>query len=82
MALQTKKKKSLSNKQNDVLIVQMTSGSAAKQETVLVEDTDLLVLLIYQTINVRLNVFSRPETIILPMTSIVSLTRIHRPVMY
>jgi len=55
----------------------MTLASAAEQKTVLVEDTDLLVLLIYHTINVR-NIFLRPETIILPMTSILSLTRIHR----
>ena len=41
----------------------MALTSAAKQETVLVgDDTDLLVLLIYHSKNVRHNVFFRPET--------------------
>ena len=47
----------------DVLIVQTSLTSAAKQETVLVGvDTDLLVLLIYHAKNVRHNFFFRPET--------------------
>ena len=49
--------------ETDVLIVQTALTSAAKQETVLVEDdTDLHVLLIYHAKNVRHNVFFRPET--------------------
>ena len=47
----------------DVLIVQTALTSAAKQETVLVgDDIDLRVLLIYHAMNVRHNVFFRPET--------------------
>ena len=48
----------------DVLIIVQTAlTSAAKQETVLVEDdTDLLVHLIYHAKNVRHNLFCIPET--------------------
>ena len=48
--------------ETDVLIVQTALTSAVKQETVLVgDDTDLLVLLIYHAMNVRHNIFFRPE---------------------
>ena len=47
----------------DVLIVQTALTSTTKQETVLaVDDTNLLVLLIYHAKNVSYHVFFRPET--------------------